>query len=564
LRHTLRASLGSLTDIVTAHRPDAERAFLGLLGGDPSVWSQNPATQQKIKNRLGWLRSPFLMANSLNRLRAFADAVRSDGFTEVVLLGMGGSSLAPEVFRAVLGGRAGWPRLRVLDSTDPATIRSVTTPPRHTLYILASKSGTTIEPNSLAAHFRDGLERAGVRKWASHFVAITDEGTTLAARAREEQFRETFINPSDIGGRYSALSFFGLVPAVLMGLDVSAIVGWATAMLEAAEAEQGDLLANPAAALGLIMGAAARAGKDKLTLLGAASLEPIGLWVEQLVAESCGKNGVGVVPIAGESPPGATYGRDRLFVHLDWRPPSGRAVPRPDRHHADAPAIAIELVEPAALGAELVRWEIATAIAGALLQVNPFDEPNVQQAKDATQALLDVYQATGQLPVPPRDHVDKDGALTLTSAARNRLGEAPADSILTLLGPGDYLAILAYLGPEPELADALQAFRLAVRDRTGSATMLGMGPRYLHSTGQLHKGGGNNGVFVLITGTPSADLDIPGAAFSFGTLEMAQALGDFASLDTAGRRAVHVHLAAPDARLIRTITDRLLARLPRP
>jgi transaldolase/glucose-6-phosphate isomerase len=566
LHESLRLSPGRIGDALQAASDSAERAAAGIWRREPSVWSTDPSVQQKIANRLGWMTSPPLMADAVPRLLEFADHVKRDGFSDVVLLGMGGSSLAPETLRGVLGVAPGWPRFHVLDSTDPAAVLAASTPPRTTLYLLASKSGTTIEPNSMAAYFRRRLEESGVPRWADHFVAITDGGTELEARARAEGFRDLFINPSDIGGRYSAVSFFGLVPAALMGLHVAVIISWAQAMLAAAEPGFGTAAANPAVALGLAMGAGARAGRDKLTLIVPSALEPFGLWVEQLVAESTGKNGTGIVPIAGEplAEP-ATYGTDRLFVRIrlhgsfdeEMRDAEVRAL-----RESGAPVVEIDLAEPSALGAEFVRWEIATGVAGALMGINPFDEPNVQQAKDATRVILQSYTATHQLATPTPDRIlPGEIALTLSDAARETLHGQGADALLTLLRQGDYLGLLAYLGPDPELAAVLQDFRRAVRDRTGAATMFGYGPRYLHSTGQLHKGGPNTGVFLLITASPRQDVPIPGEPFSFGTLEQAQALGDFASLGAERRRAVHAHLPAPDRELVRRFADALLGRL---
>ena len=566
LHESLRLSPGRIGDAMQAASDSAERAAAGIWRREPSVWSTDPSVHEKIANRLGWMTSPPLMANAVPRLLEFAERVKRDGFTDVVLLGMGGSSLAPETLRGVLGVAPGWPRFHVLDSTDPAAVLAACTPPRTTLYLLASKSGTTIEPNSMAAYFRHRLEESGVPRWAGHFVAITDAGTELEARARAEGFRDLFVNPSDIGGRYSAVSFFGLVPAALMGLHVAVIVAWAQAMLAAAEPGFGTAAANPAVALGLAMGTGARNGRDKLTLIMPPALEPFGLWVEQLVAESTGKNGTGIVPIAGEplAEP-ATYGTDRLFVRIrlhgsfdeEMRDTEVRAL-----RESGAPVVEIDLAEPSALGAEFVRWEIATAVAGALMGINPFDEPNVQQAKDATRAILQSYMATHQLAVPAPDRIlPGEIALTLSDAARDTLHGQGADALLTLLRQGDYLGLLAYLGPDPELAAVLQEFRRAVRDRTGAATMFGYGPRYLHSTGQLHKGGPNTGVFLLITASPRQDVPIPGQPFSFGTLEQAQALGDFASLGAEKRRALHAHLPAPDRALVRQLAEGLLARL---
>ncbi len=565
-RSGFHLTAASLAGAIAEQRDTAARAAAGLFARRPETWSADAGVQEKIANRLGWLTSPALMADSLERVRGFADRVRQDGFTDVVLLGMGGSSLAPEVLRAVLGTTAGWPRLHMLDSTDPGAVRAVATTPARTLFLLASKSGTTIEPNSLAAHFQRTLADAGITKWADHFVAITDEGTELARRASAEQFRETFINPTDIGGRFSALSFFGIVPSALMGQDVEALVHWGLAMLEDARLKPEDPVGNPAVGLGLLMGAGARAGRDKMTLVVPPSLEPFGLWVEQLVAESTGKNGVGVVPIAGEAlGQRGAYGADRTFVRLR----SGDDADEERRDAAmhqlvDAPVLTLDFAEPTALGAEFVRWEIATAVAGAILGVNPFDEPNVQQAKDATRVLLDQHARDGRLPVPEPDRTLDGGAtLTVSGAARTALGSARPDAVLSVVGPGDYVGILAYVPPAPAVDQQVHRFRTALRAATGAATMFGYGPRYLHSTGQLHKGGANNGVFILVTAAPAEDLDIPGQAYSFGTLEFAQALGDFASLDATSRRAVHIHLPEPDPAHLGAILDLLLQRAAR-
>jgi transaldolase/glucose-6-phosphate isomerase len=565
LRDSLRLFPAPLAGATDADMRTAQAAAEALWRRDASAWSSDSAAQQKIADRLGWLSAPARMADEIDRLRAFADAVKRDGFAHVLLLGMGGSSLAPEVLRAILQVSSGYPQLHMLDSTDPAAIRAAETPPERTLYLLASKSGTTIEPNTLAAYFRRRLESAGLQ-WANHFVAITDEGTELARRARTERFRGLFINPSDIGGRYSAISYFGLVPAALMGQNIEGIIGWSMAMLAAAEPGSSMTASNPAVSLGLAIGSAARAGRDKLTLLLPNALEPFGLWVEQLLAESTGKQGSGIVPIAGEAPsPAAEYGDDRFFVRLT-SPGTGH-----DEHYelvndlraAGAPVADIELPELSALGAEFVRWEIATAVAGAMLEVNPFDEPNVQQAKDATRKLLELQKSTGRLPIgTPEGTLSEGVTLALSEAAREGLGTSSPEAILTLLARHDYFALLAYLGPDPELAADLQDLRNAVSRRTGAATMFGYGPRYLHSTGQLHKGGPNSGVFVLLTAAPRGDLQIPEEPFTFGTLELAQALGDFASLDTTGRRALHVHLPRPDRHLVRNVSRALLEQLP--
>lgn len=551
-------SSGTIADAIRDQASAATRAAAGLWRRDPTVWSRDPNVQQKIANRLGWLASPALMSKSLDRIRAFAEAVKRDGVTDVVLLGMGGSSLAPEVLRAVVGVSKGWPRFHMLDSTDPAAVRAVSPPLATTVFILASKSGTTIEPNSLAAHYKAALSSAGIAQWSNHFVAITDEQTALAERAKAERFRDTFINPSDIGGRYSAISFFGLVPAALMGQDVGALLENALAMMSTAE-EMSDAAQHPAIGLGLAMATGALHGQDKLTLLAPANLEPFGLWIEQLVAESTGKQGKGVVPIVGEEAEvAASYRNDRVFVDVTLETATARkGVDIAALKQAGKPVVEISMSGPLDLGAEFVRWEIATAVAGALLGINPFDEPNVQQAKDATRVLLDQYKAAGRLPLnKPDQAIDNGLQLTLTKAAREQLAANPS-GLLALVREGDYFGVLAYLGPDPALDRALKKLRAKLGTLTGAATMFGYGPRYLHSTGQLHKGGPNSGVFVLITAPPQHDVPIPGDAFSFGTLELAQALGDFASLDATGRRAVHVHLPSPEPQWI----DRLCGLL---
>jgi glucose-6-phosphate isomerase len=574
LQNSLHLSPGPIADALNGSAEVAGRAAAGLWRRDPSVWSADSSVKKAIADRLGWMSSPLLMADALDRLHTFAGRVKADGFTDVVLLGMGGSSLAPEVLRAILGVAQGWPRFHMLDSTDPAAVRAMATTPRQTLYLLASKSGTTIEPNSLAAHFRQRLLDAGVPRWGDHFVAITDPATELDRRARAEQFRDVFTNPPDIGGRYSALSFFGLVPAALMGQDIDTVIAWGLAMLSAADPAAAAPTANPAVALGLAIGAGALASRDKLTLIVPPAFDAFGLWVEQLIAESTGKNGKGVVPIAGEplADP-ASYGADRLFVRVRGDDAArrlagdGRLVDDDAQNAAVlalkkfSPLVEIDVADPPALGAEFLRWEIATAIAGAILGIDPFDQPNVQQAKDATQALLAQYKATSRLPIAAPD-VTTPGrvALTLTRDARTVL-QRSADAILTLIQPGEYFAVLAYLPPEAALEKELQALRRAVRDRTRAATMFGYGPRYLHSTGQLHKGGPNTAVFVLLTAAPIEDLPIPGETFSFGTLELAQAVGDFAALEAAGRRGLHAHLPSPTPAVLHELCEMLLARL---
>ena len=518
------------------------------------VWTSDASTRQKIANRLGWLGAVEFVTPAVARIRAVAERARQERFTDVVLLGMGGSSLAPEVLRRIVGVAPGWPRFRVLDSVDPDAVRDALENAATTLFVLASKSGSTIEPNAMAAEAQRRVTAAGIPDWGARFVAITDEGTPFHQRAQAERFREIFVNPSDIGGRYSALSFFGMVPAALMGIDIEAILAAADRMADACRLD--DPAANPGLALGAFMAAAAQVGRDKLTLLLPPPLESLGLWVEQLVAESTGKQQKGVVPIAGERPD-APFGPDRaaVAVQLGAEAPPGLARAAASR----TPLLGVTMSDPLALGAEFLRWEIATAAAGLLLDINPFDEPNVQQAKDATRALLDTYTTLKQLPIP-EPHAALDGArLTLSDAAQEQLSGADASAFLSVIGPGDYVALLAYLPPEDAaFAAVFDCARAAIGARRSCATMFGYGPRYLHSTGQLHKGGANNGVFIVVTAPAAEDLPIPHEPFSFAVLEMAQAVGDFQSLDRAGRRALHLQLARRDAGLLERIVERLV------
>ena len=504
------------------------------------LWSSDYAVQQAIANRLGWLDGVEFASSQLPRVRAFVRRVRAQRYSDVVLFGMGGSSLAPEVFHRLFGRDDQLPRFSMLDSTDPAAVRSALSRADSSLFIIASKSGTTIEPNSMAAAARRRVETAGVKDWASRFVAITDDQTPLHRRALNDGFFDVFVNPSDIGGRYSALTLFGLVPAAAIGSPLDTLLDKARGMADACRAT--DARANPGVALGAFMGAAAREGRDKLTLLLPSRLEPLALWIEQLVAESTGKEGKGIVPIAGETPQAAA-GDDRIVVVVRLDGVGADPGVMAALKSARVPTITIDMPSLDALGAEFFRWEIATATAGQIVGINPFDEPNVQQAKDATHALLDAYTTGGALPVPPPD-VRADGVdITFSAAARAAGASMRVDGIIKQLKPRDYFALLAYLPPDDDrFARSLTRIRNAVALNCHCATMLGYGPRYLHSTGQLHKGGPNSGVFLIVTAEGATDVPVPDAPYSFGVLEMAQALGDFQSLDRANRRAAHVHL----------------------
>lgn len=512
------------------------------------VWSTDPGVQRKIANRLGWVDAPRTMQADVLRLRRTAAGVRDAGFTDVVLAGMGGSSLAAEVLRAVIGVQPGFPSFQVLDSVDPDAVRSALERAATTLFVLASKSGSTIELASITAGALDRLRAAGVVHHGAHFVAITDEGTQLHRRAVAEQFREAFINPPDIGGRFSAISLFGLVPAALMGIDVEKLLESAAAMSDQCRLD--NPRENPGLALGALLGAAATSGRDKLILALPPTLERFGLWAEQLVAESTGKDGKGIVPILADGA-GPTRGDDRVVVAATIGNSASVLT-------TSLPIANIHVPDVIALGAEFVRWEWATAAAGWLLGVNPFDEPNVQQAKEATRALLEVYGRQRRLPVG-EPHARIEGTrITVSAAARAGLPDGVAGALSDLARPGDYVALLAYLPPDdPRFMPVLLAARRSIAASTGCVVSLGFGPRYLHSTGQLHKGGPNTGVFLIVTADPASDLPVPGEPYSFGVLEMAQALGDFQSLDRLSRRAVHIHLPHRDPALL----DRVLAQI---
>ena len=520
------------------------------------VWAPDASTRDKIRHRLGWLDAVDAVVPHAMRMRALAESVRAEGLTDIVLLGMGGSSLAPEVLRQDLGVAPGYPRFRMLDSVDPDAVRAALESAATSLFILASKSGTTIEPNVMAAEARRRLIASGVPRWAQHFVAITDENTALHQRARDDGFREIFVNPSDIGGRYSALSLFGMLPATMMGADVDAILTAARQMETACR--DTNVHTNPGLALGAFIAAGAENGRDKLTLMMAPPFAAFGLWLEQLVAESTGKQGKGVVPILGDVP-GMELGPDRAVVAM-YRTGGQQHVRllEPIRS-ADVPVFEIEVPDAMAVGAEFLRWEVATAAAGLLMGINPFDEPNVSQAKEATRALLERYRTSGSLP-RRESHGHVEGvALTLSAAAERELRGAGVEHFLSLLRSADYFALLAYLPPDREpFEEVLYGMRGRLTG-LGYATTVGYGPRYLHSTGQLHKGGANNGVFIIVTADAHDDLPIPDEPFSFGVLEMAQALGDFESLDQTDRRALHVHLPKRDGALLQGVFEQLLA-----
>ncbi len=543
-------------DAAVAARLEAwttERVAERLWAKDGSLWAGSGKPADEVAAWLGWLDLPEAMSARVAELEHLARDVREDGYRRAAVLGMGGSSLAPELFARVFGSGGGASpdglALRILDSTHPDAVRGFRSwaSEQRTLFIVSSKSGTTTEPNAYQAAM-------GEIAPALDFVAITDPGTSLADLARAQEFRAIVEAPPDVGGRYSALTVFGLVPAALAGVDVGALLERARRMADACHtAPAAD---NPGLALGATIGEAALAGRDKLTILTSPRLAAFGDWAEQLIAESTGKAGTGIVPIVGEAAaPAKRYGDDRYFIFLTLAGESrgelgSLAEELMGLGHAGTH---IELADPLEIGAEFVRWEVATAAAGIVLGIDPFDQPNVQESKDATKSLLEAFRAEGALP-QPMPIVSEPGLAV--SADPGVLGDAPVSvdgAIDQLLGSAragrDYVAILAYVPPGPDIVERLEAVRLRIRDARGVATTLGIGPRFLHSTGQLHKGGPDSGVFLQLTADPSKDLPIPGWDETFATLIAAQALGDLASLQKRGRRALRLHLGDLEAGL---------------
>ena len=488
---------------------------------DHSVWRSDP---REISDRLGWLDAGEFLGPHLDELRNFVDEVRREGYRDIVLLGMGGSCLGPEVLRRTFGPVPGFPRLIMLDSTVPELVAEVRSSidPANTLFIVSSKSGGTIETLSFYRYFRGQVEAALSSEEAGrNFVAITDSGTPLERLGHDTSFRRVFINPAEIGGRYSVLSWFGMLPAALAGVDVPGLLDGARSLRN--DCLDGEPRQNPGLGLGALLGSAALAGRDKVTLVAPPPFEAFGLWVEQMIAESLGKEGRGIVPVAGEpllSPD--CYGDDRLFVFLQTDGCEELAARVDSLEQAGHPVVRMEIKNKTNLGAEFFRWEYATAVAGLVLGVHPFDQPDVQGAKDNTDRLLETYLDRGSLP------------------ARGTSGTL--SSLLECARLGDYLAIISYIAPGGEFEELLFEFRTRAMRRCRIATTAGYGPRYLHSTGQLHKGGPGTGLYLHLTTGTGRNLPIPGQRYGFETLAAAQAIGDFEALSKLGRRIVTIDL----------------------
>ncbi len=553
----LKLSLGQYNAHVDNALLEAEKTAVlsRIWKRDLSLWSSDRSHQRIINNSLGWLTAPENMKAATTELHEFARAVAKD-FTQVMVCGMGGSSLCPEVLAKTFGRQPGFPQLLVLDSTDPdyiAALKSQVDIAR-CLFIIASKSGTTTEPLCFYKYWYDQVAQQ-CRKPGDSFVLITDPGSPLLDEAREKNFRRVFLNQSDIGGRYSALSHFGLVPAALMGLDLDRLLSSAIEMAAACGSNVPPRQ-NPGALLGAVMSECANAGRDKLTLLTTTEIATLGLWIEQLVAESTGKEGKGILPVSGE-PAGApeVYGADRLFISIGDTDESELNALEVAGH----PVIRRKFSNPYELGGEFFLWEFATAFTGWRLGINPFDQPNVQESKDATKKLLQIFVENGSL--PKQSVVSSDERLTVYASDRKRESLSSSQTLdvlqthLASAERGDYFAFLNYVEEKPAMDEAMLSMRKNLRDRTHCATTSGYGPRFLHSTGQLHKGGPDTGIFIQITAPDEVDLAIPGEPYSFSVLKQAQALGDFEALSSRGRRAVRVDLGTNAEAGMRTLAE---------
>ncbi|MBA3851537.1 MAG: hypothetical protein H0X59_04115 [Chloroflexi bacterium] len=533
-----------------------------LWARDAALWSDDVGVQERIAHRLGWLDAPDAFAERAAELTAFGLGAASEGFGRALVCGMGGSSLAPEVLARSFPMSEHGIAVSVLDSTDPAAVRRATyeAGPETSLYLIASKSGTTTETLAFLAHFWERAEavhgRAPQSRAGEHFVAITDPGRSLEAIPDTDAFRSVFLNPEDVGGRYSALTYVGLVPAALLGLDLDELLRDARLMAERCRAADA---ANPGVWLGATLAALARRGRDKLTFVIEPELVSLGAWLEQLIAESTGKQGTGVIPVDGE-PLGdpAVYGTDRVFLRLGrftgdaWQTATDASLEA--LAAAGHPVIDLGLEDGEWLGGEFFRWEFATAICGAALGIDPFDEPNVTESKDNTRRVLEAFAENGTLPVDPP--LAEAGRLRLFGDAPLRLSEPATDLVselrrhLARARPKGYLALHAYLHATPERDAALRDLQRLLRDGTGRAVTLGYGPRFLHSTGQLHKGGTPSGCFLQLVAQHPIDLPIPGRDETFGVLIDAQALGDFASLESHDLPVLRLDLSGdPDAGL---------------
>ena len=551
----------------TAAEWDRDGRSARLWGRDASLWTSSGEDRW-----LGWLDAPAALRRDLDRLRAFRAAVAAERFTHAGLLGMGGSSLCPEVLRRTFGRVAGAPDLRVLDSTVPAEVRAFEQglDLARTLFLVASKSGTTLEPTLFEAYFfARAAEHAGDAAPGSRFVAITDPGSVLDERATKARYRAVFHGEPSIGGRFSALSFFGMAPAAVIGLDVDRLAASAERMAAACAAGV-PASRNPGVRLGIMLGVAARGGRDKVTLVLSPAIQGLGAWLEQLLAESTGKQGTGLLPIDGETlGPAGVYRDDRLFVHVrhDGAPDAEQDAALGRLAAAGHPVVRLSVADRYGIAGEFFRWEMATAVAGAVLGVNPFDQPDVEASKAATRKLAAEHAAGGgwpeaaplaRAPYPGGEilaYADGAGAAPLRAAIPSTRLDDLLAAHCARLRAGDYFAVLAYVERCARHEASLARLRHGVRDARRAATTVGFGPRFLHSTGQAHKGGPDSGVFLQVTCDDGDDLSVPGHPATFGVVKTAQARGDAAVLAERGRRALRLHLAGPAAPGLDALAD---------
>jgi transaldolase/glucose-6-phosphate isomerase len=531
-------------------RAKAESLVKRIAAADPSVWASDKATQTAVANRLGWLHVASDMRGKISELEQFSTQVLNDGIRDVVLLGMGGSSLCPSVFGRMFPRPAGHGKFLVLDLTAPAAVQRIESQVdlSRCLFVSASKSGKTVETRSHTEYFWEKVTKIAGANAGARFVAITDQGSALESLGRSRNFRRVFLNPADIGGRYSALSYFGLVPGVLAGVPLEPL------LTNAVAAQEGGLGAdwpNPAIDLGLLIGSAAKAGRDKLTFMADQAVAPLIPWIEQLIAESTGKHGTGIVPIENEPPEEAShYGSDRMFVFFRLRgQPDPFGQLRAQLSVAGHPIVEITLDDITQIGGEFFRWELATAVAGWVLGINPFDEPNVQESKDNTERVLGELVPRGPEAVSKAVAV-ADGLAILAVSPQSASSERATPSAILKAWVEQarkcgYVSILAYMDDTAEAEDEIQGIRRILGRLTGRATLRGYGPRYLHSIGQLYKGGPPAGAFLLLSAEESVDLPITGVKYSFSMLKLAQALGDAESLQKRGRPLVHVRVSEP-------------------
>ncbi|WP_342643160.1 bifunctional transaldolase/phosoglucose isomerase [Rhodoligotrophos ferricapiens] len=523
-----------------------------LWARDASLWTNSDEAKW-----LAWLDIVGIEQRDIKVLTDLQADIRNTGFKHALLLGMGGSSLGPEVLTRTFGKKEGYPELLVLDSTDPQQIASFERriDLANTVFIVSSKSGSTLEPNILKDYFFDAVGKAiGQDKAGSRFIAVTDPGSHMQQVAEEDKFRHIFFGDPGIGGRYSVLSNFGMVPAAVMGLDLDRFLT-ATAIMVESCGPDAPPLENPGILLGTILGIGATTGRDKVTVIASPGISDVGAWLEQLLAESTGKQGHGIIPVDAE-PLGAptVYGSDRIFAYLrlDSAPDEAQDAAIAALEQAGQPVVRISLADPYQIGQEFYRWEVATAVAGSVIGINAFNQPDVEASKIATRQLTDEYEQTGKLPeetpLLSADgltlYADPKNAEALSAAAGEKTVDAVIKAHLARARPGDYAALLAYIDHNAENTATLTALRTRIRDRLKVATCVGFGPRFLHSTGQAYKGGPNSGVFLQITADPSADLAVPGRKYSFGVVILAQARGDFAVLAERDRRALRVHLGS--------------------